>query len=97
MFARVRRPGGRRTGRGGQSRRGLAAGATEAQGLNPAGARAAQIFVTVWRLAEHHGARQDSRIGISSHGRLGGDLLAHELQLPRRLLAQDVPAREIPA
>ena len=37
----------------------LAAGATEAQGLNAAGAAAGHIFAEVWRYAEAHGARPE--------------------------------------
>src|SRR3989442_1871149 len=43
----------------------LAAGATEAQGLNAAGAAAGHIFAEVWRLAEEHGGRPESFIGLA--------------------------------
>src|SRR3954453_15122468 len=42
----------------------LAAGATQAQGLNAAGAAAGHIFLEVWRYAEQQGARPESMIGL---------------------------------
>ncbi len=50
----------------------LAAGATEAQGLNAAGAAAGHIFAEVWRYAEGLGARPESMIGLAGAGRPGG-------------------------
>src|SRR5829696_5821044 len=43
----------------------LAAGATEAVGLNAAGAAAGHIFQEVWRYAERQGARPESLIGLA--------------------------------
>ena len=43
----------------------LAAGATERQGLNAAGAAAGHIFAEVWRYAEARGARPESMIGLA--------------------------------
>jgi glycerol-3-phosphate dehydrogenase (NAD(P)+) len=77
----------------------LAAGATEAQGLNAAGAAAGHIFHEVWRFAEAQGARPESMIGLAGTG----DLLATALAPGSRnrrageLLAQGVPTAEIPA
>jgi glycerol-3-phosphate dehydrogenase (NAD(P)+) len=76
----------------------LAAGATEAQGLNAAGAAAGHIFAEVWRYAEGLGARPESMIGLAG----AGDLLATALARASRnrrageLLAAGVPAGEIP-
>ena len=66
----------------------LAAGATEAQGLNAAGAAAGHIFAEVWRYAEapRRAARVDDRPG--RHRRPGGDRArAAEPQPPRRRAA----------
>ena len=54
----------------------LAAGATEAQGLNAAGAAAGHIFAEVWRYAERQGARPESMIGLAGTGDLVGTALA---------------------
>ena len=54
----------------------LAAGATEAQGLNAAGAAAGHIFAEVWRFAEAHGARPESMIGLAGTGDLVATALA---------------------
>jgi len=76
----------------------LAAGATEAQGLNAAGAAAGHIFAEVWRYAEGLGARPESMIGLAG----AGDLVATALAPTSRnrqageLLAAGVPAAEIP-
>ena len=76
----------------------LAAGATERQGLNAAGAAAGHIFAEVWRFAEGQGARPESLIGLAGTG----DLVATALAPTSRnrsageLLAQGVPAAEIP-
>lgn len=76
----------------------LAAGATEAQGLNAAGAAAGHIFQEVWRFAAPQGARPESMIGLAGTG----DLLATALASGSRnrqageLLAQGVAATEIP-
>ena len=45
----------------------LAAGATEAQGLNAAGAAAGHIFAEVWRYAERQGGKPESMIGLAGH------------------------------
>ena len=77
----------------------LAAGATEAQGLNAAGAAAGHIFAEVWRLAERQGARPESLIGLAGTGDLVATALA-PISRNRRageLLAEGVPATEIPA
>jgi glycerol-3-phosphate dehydrogenase (NAD(P)+) len=76
----------------------LASGATEQQGLNAAGAAAGHIFLEVWRYAERQGARPESMIGLAGTGDLVGTALA-PLSRNRRageLLAQEVPAAEIP-
>ncbi len=77
----------------------LAAGATEAQGLNAAGAAAGHIFAEVWRYAEGLGARPESMIGLAGAGDLVATALARESRNRRagELLAAGVPAGEIPA
>ncbi len=77
----------------------LAAGATEAQGLNAAGAAAGHIFAEVWRYAETLGARPESMIGLAGAGDLVATALAPESRNRRagELLAAGVPAAEIPA
>jgi len=77
----------------------LASGATEAQGLNAAGAAAGHIFLEVWRYAERQGARPESMIGLAGTGDLVGTALAPQSRNRRagELLAQGVPAAEIPA
>jgi glycerol-3-phosphate dehydrogenase (NAD(P)+) len=77
----------------------LAAGATEAQGLNAAGAAAGHIFAEVWRFAEGLGARPESMIGLAGAGDLVATALARESRNRRagELLAAGVPAAEIPA
>ncbi len=77
----------------------LAAGATEAQGANAAGAAAGHIFAEVWRYAEGLGARPESMIGLAGIGDLVATALARESRNRRagELLAEGVPAREIPA
>ncbi len=76
----------------------LAAGATEAQGLNAAGAAAGHIFAEVWRYAEGMGARPESMIGLAGAGDLVATALARESRNRRagELLAAGVPAGEIP-
>jgi glycerol-3-phosphate dehydrogenase (NAD(P)+) len=76
----------------------LAAGATEAQGLNAAGAAAGHIFAEVWRFAEGMGARPESMIGLAGAGDLVATALAKESRNRRagELLAAGVPAAEIP-
>ena len=76
----------------------LAAGATEAQGLNAAGAAAGHIFAEVWRHAEGLGARPESMIGLAGAGDLVATALARESRNRRagELLAAGVPAAEIP-
>ena len=54
----------------------LASGATEAQGLNAAGAAAGHIFAEVWRFAEARGARPESMIGLAGAGDLVATVLA---------------------
>ncbi|HZU39964.1 MAG TPA: NAD(P)H-dependent glycerol-3-phosphate dehydrogenase [Solirubrobacteraceae bacterium] len=77
----------------------LASGATEAQGLNAAGAAAGHIFAEVWRWAEAQGAHPESMIGLAGTGDLVATALAPESRNRRagELLAQGVPAAEIPA
>jgi glycerol-3-phosphate dehydrogenase (NAD(P)+) len=77
----------------------LAAGATEAQGLNAAGAAAGHIFAEVWRYAEALGARPESMIGLAGAGDLVATALARASRNRRagELLAAGVPAAEIPA
>jgi len=77
----------------------LAAGATEAQGLNAAGAAAGHIFAEVWRYAEGLGARPESMIGLAGAGDLVATALARESRNRRagELLAAGGPAAEIPA
>jgi glycerol-3-phosphate dehydrogenase (NAD(P)+) len=77
----------------------LAAGATEAQGLNAAGAAAGHIFAEVWRYAEGLGARPESMIGLAGAGDLVATALARDSRNRRagELLAEGVPAAEIPA
>lgn len=76
----------------------LAAGATEAQGLNAAGAAAGHIFAEVWRYAESLGARPESMIGLAGAGDLLATALARESRNRRagELLAAGVGAAEIP-
>jgi len=75
----------------------LAAGATEAQGLNAAGAAAGHIFAEVWRYAQELGARPESMIGLAGTGDLVATALARESRNRRagELLAAGVPATEI--
>ncbi|HYV17009.1 MAG TPA: NAD(P)H-dependent glycerol-3-phosphate dehydrogenase [Conexibacter sp.] len=77
----------------------LAAGATEAQGLNAAGAAAGHIFAEVWRYAEGLGARPESMIGLAGTGDLVATALAPQSRNRRagELLAQGVPSAQIPA
>jgi len=77
----------------------LAAGATEAQGLNAAGAAAGHIFAEVWRYAEGLGARPESMIGLAGAGDLVATALASTSRNRRagELLADGVSAEEIPA
>jgi glycerol-3-phosphate dehydrogenase (NAD(P)+) len=76
----------------------LASGATEAQGLNAAGAAAGHIFAEVWRYAEARGARPESMIGLAGAGDLVATVLAPGSRNRRagELLAQGVPAAQIP-
>jgi glycerol-3-phosphate dehydrogenase (NAD(P)+) len=75
----------------------LAAGATEAQGLNAAGAAAGHIFAEVWRYAEANGAQPESLIGLAGAGDLVATALAPQSRNRRagELLAQGVSAAEI--
>jgi glycerol-3-phosphate dehydrogenase (NAD(P)+) len=77
----------------------LAAGATEGQGLNAAGAAAGHIFAEVWRFAEAQGGRAESFIGLAGTGDLVATALAAQSRNRRagELLAEGVPAAEIPA
>jgi glycerol-3-phosphate dehydrogenase (NAD(P)+) len=77
----------------------LAAGATQAQGLNAAGAAAGHIFLEVWRYAEQQGARPESMIGLAGTGDLVGTALAPQSRNRQagELLAAGVPASQIPA
>ena len=77
----------------------LAAGATEAQGANAAGAAAGDIFAEVWRYGEALGARPESLIGLAGIGDLLATALARESRNRRagELLAEGVAAAEIPA
>jgi glycerol-3-phosphate dehydrogenase (NAD(P)+) len=77
----------------------LASGATVAQGLNAAGAAAGHIFSEVWRWAMTRGASPMSLIGLAGTGDLVATALAPESRNRRagELLAEGVPAREIPA
>lgn len=76
----------------------LAAGATEAQGPNAAGAAAGHIFAEVWRYAERLGARPESMIGLAGTGDLVATALARQSRNRRagELLAAGVSAAEIP-
>jgi glycerol-3-phosphate dehydrogenase (NAD(P)+) len=76
----------------------LAAGATEAQGLNAAGAAAGHIFAEVWRYAEQLDARPESMIGLAGAGDLVATALARESRNRRagELLAAGVPTKDIP-
>jgi glycerol-3-phosphate dehydrogenase (NAD(P)+) len=76
----------------------LAAGATEAQGPNAAGAAAGHIFAEVWRYAEAQGARPESLIGLAGTGDLLATALAPQSRNRRAgdLLAQGVAAADIP-
>lgn len=76
----------------------LAAGATEAQGLNAAGAAAGHIFAEVWRYAKAAGAQPESMIGLAGTGDLVATALAPQSRNRRagELLAQGVPSADIP-
>jgi len=76
----------------------LAAGATEAQGLNAAGAAAGHIFLEVWRFAELQGGRPESMIGLAGTGDLVATALAPQSRNRRagELLAEGVAAADIP-
>jgi glycerol-3-phosphate dehydrogenase (NAD(P)+) len=76
----------------------LAAGATESQGPNAAGAAAGHIFLEVWRYAEAQGARPESLIGLAGTGDLVATTLAAQSRNRRagELLGQGVPVEEIP-
>ena len=77
----------------------LAAGATEGQGLNAAGAAAGHIFPEVWRFAARAGRAPESLIGLAGTGDLVATALAPQSRNRRagELLAEGVPAAEIPA
>lgn len=76
----------------------LAAGATEAQGLNAAGAAAGHIFAEVWDYAARLGARPQSLLGLAGVGDLVATALAPHSRNRRagELLAAGVPGHEIP-
>jgi glycerol-3-phosphate dehydrogenase (NAD(P)+) len=76
----------------------LAAGATERQGLNAAGAAAGHIFAEVWRFGEGLGARPESFIGLAGTGDLVATALAPQSRNRRagELLADGVAAADIP-
>jgi glycerol-3-phosphate dehydrogenase (NAD(P)+) len=76
----------------------LAAGATEGQGLNAAGAAAGHIFAEVWSYASGHGAQPESMIGLAGTGDLVATALAPQSRNRRagELLALGVPSSEIP-
>jgi glycerol-3-phosphate dehydrogenase (NAD(P)+) len=76
----------------------LAAGATESQGLNAAGAAAGHIFAEVWRFAEDQGARPESLIGLAGTGDLVATALAPQSRNRRagELLAEGVATADIP-
>ncbi len=76
----------------------LAAGATERQGLNAAGAAAGHIFAEVWRYANRQGARPESMIGLSGTGDLVATTLAPQSRNRRagEMLADGVSGGEIP-
>ncbi|MFN8204430.1 MAG: NAD(P)H-dependent glycerol-3-phosphate dehydrogenase [Solirubrobacteraceae bacterium] len=76
----------------------LAAGATQGQGLNAAGAAAGHIFAEVWRYAEARGARPESFIGLAGTGDLVATALAAQSRNRRagELLAAGVPTADIP-
>ncbi|HUH80082.1 MAG TPA: NAD(P)H-dependent glycerol-3-phosphate dehydrogenase [Solirubrobacteraceae bacterium] len=76
----------------------LAAGATEMQGANAAGAAAGHIFAEVWRWAEPLGAHPETLIGLAGTGDLLATALAPESRNRRagELLADGVPTAEIP-
>lgn len=77
----------------------LAAGATERQGLNAAGAAAGHIFAEVWRYAAAQGARPESMIGLAGTGDLVATALAPQSRNRRagELLADGVPSDEVVA
>ncbi|HLI31371.1 MAG TPA: NAD(P)H-dependent glycerol-3-phosphate dehydrogenase [Solirubrobacteraceae bacterium] len=76
----------------------LAAGATQSQGPNAAGAAAGHIFGEVYRYAARLGARPESFIGLAGTGDLVATALAAQSRNRRagELLAQGVSAGEIP-
>lgn len=77
----------------------LAAGATQAQGLNAAGAAAGHIFAEVWRFAAELGARPESMVGLAGTGDLVATVLAPGSRNRRagELLAAGVAGPDIPA
>ncbi|MCX6386420.1 MAG: NAD(P)-binding domain-containing protein [Solirubrobacterales bacterium] len=77
----------------------LAAGATEGQGLNAAGAAAGHIFAEVWRYTEAQGGRAESFIGLAGIGDLVATALAPNSRNRRagELLAAGVSGSDIPA
>jgi glycerol-3-phosphate dehydrogenase (NAD(P)+) len=75
----------------------LAAGATEAQGMNAAGAAAGHIFLEVWRFAELQGGRPESMIGLAGTGDLVATALAPQSRNRRagELLARGATVAEV--
>src|SRR3954452_7446122 len=76
----------------------LAAGATEAQGMNAAGAAAGHIFAEVWRYAERQGGKPESMIGLAGTGDLVGTALAPQSRNRRagELLGEGGPGPHSP-
>ncbi|MBA2567660.1 MAG: glycerol-3-phosphate dehydrogenase [Thermoleophilaceae bacterium] len=76
----------------------LAAGATEAQGLNAAGMAAADIFTEVLALAAREGGEAATFVGRAGTGDLVATALAPRSRnrSAGELLAQGIPAEEIP-
>jgi glycerol-3-phosphate dehydrogenase (NAD(P)+) len=76
----------------------LAAGATEAQGLNAAGMAAADIFTEVLSIAALGGGRAATFVGRAGTGDLVATALAptSRNRTAGELLARGVPAAEIP-
>jgi glycerol-3-phosphate dehydrogenase (NAD(P)+) len=76
----------------------LATGATQAQGLNAAGAAAGHIFAEVWRFAAELGARPESMVGLAGTGDLVATVLAPGSRNRRagELLADGVAGADIP-
>ncbi len=76
----------------------LAAGATQGEGLNAAGAAAGHILLEAWRFAETLGGRPETFIGLAGTGDLVATALAPQSRNRRagELLGEGVPGPEIP-